>query len=209
MQTAVAPHAPLSMAQADWVRQLEATFAQIARTRMAGLPVLNLRVRVQAVGFHARSVQGAERGTEPGPAEPGVMGVLVTPWFMNLLWRADGPLVAPLPVGQTRLRTLGGEALPFLGAFEPTIGAFEACSLISPMFQFADHATAVATATAVLEALRDAPAVPSPPPHVAPVTTPVTPPAAGQGEAARVAARRGFLFGRTGHSGPPATGSSR
>ena len=107
-------------------------------------------------------------------------------WFMNLVWRADVAEATPLPVGQTRVRTLAGEAMPFLGAFEPAIGAFEACSLISPMFQFADHAAAVATATAVLQALRDVP-----------------------DEAARVAARRGFLFGRAGRSSPPSTGSSR
>lgn len=227
MHAAVASPPTLSPAQAEWVRQLEATFAQIARTRMAGLPVVHPRLRVQAVGFHARSVRVGGAADEPRAIEAGALGVLVTPWFMNLVWRADAAEATPLPVGQTRVRTLAGEAMPFLGAFEPAIGAFEACSLISPMFQFADHAAAVATATAVLQALRDVPmattrspdeplvalvhptptpAAPTAPTQAAPA--PALPPAAPD-EAARVAARRGFLFGRAGRSSPPSTGSSR
>lgn len=233
MHAAVASPPTLSPAQAEWVRQLEVTFAQIARTRMAGLPVVHPRLRVQAVGFHARSVRVGGAADEPRAIEAGALGVLVTPWFMNLVWRADAAEATPLPVGQTRVRTLAGEAMPFLGAFEPAIGAFEACSLISPMFQFADHAAAVATATAVLQALRDVPMATTRSPdepypvasvHPTPTPTPAAPtaqtaptqaapaaalPPAAPDEAARVAARRGFLFGRAGRSSPPSTGSSR
>lgn len=225
MHAAVASPPTLSPAQAEWVRQLEATFAQIARTRMAGLPVVHPRLRVQAVGFHARSVRVGGAADEPRAVEAGALGVLVTPWFMNLVWRADAAEATPLPVGQTRVRILAGEAMPFLGAFEPAIGAFEACSLISPMFQFADHAAAVATATAVLQALRDVPMAatrsPNEPPAASIHPTPAAPTAPTQAvpavallpgapdEAARVAARRGFLFGRAGRSSPPSTGSSR
>ncbi|WP_298013967.1 [NiFe]-hydrogenase assembly chaperone HybE [uncultured Aquabacterium sp.] len=228
MHAAVASPPTLLPAQAEWVRQLEATFAQIARTRMAGLPVVHPRLRVQAVGFHARSVWVGGAADEPRAIEAGALGVLVTPWFMNLVWRADVAEATPLPVGQTRVRTLAGEAMPFLGAFEPAIGAFEACSLISPMFQFADHAAAVATATAVLQALRDVPMAttrsPDEPYSAASAQrtpTPAAPTAPTQAvpavallpgapdEAARVAARRGFLFGRAGRSSPPSTGSSR
>lgn len=192
----MAPLTPpvLSSAQTQWVHRLEAAFAHIARTRMAGLPVLNPRVRVQAVGFHARTVQPAPGGAVPGEPETGMLGVLVTPWFMNLVWRADNADGATTrSVGHARTRVLNGEALAFLGTFESAIGAFEACSLISPMFQFADHAAAVATAAAALDALREPPAVSMP----------------ADDEATRVAARRGFLFGRGGRAVPSDTGGAR
>ncbi|NJD35693.1 MAG: [NiFe]-hydrogenase assembly chaperone HybE, partial [Betaproteobacteria bacterium] len=39
------------MAPTEAVRSLEAAFARIARTRMADLPLNNIALRVQAVGF--------------------------------------------------------------------------------------------------------------------------------------------------------------
>ena len=66
------------------VATLERAFRQVAETRMQGVPLLNAALQVQAVGF-------APLADEPGVA----LGVLVTPWFMNLLRL---PL-APVPMG--------------------------------------------------------------------------------------------------------------
>lgn len=79
--------------------------------------------------------------------------MLVTPWFMNLVW-LPAEATVPTAVGATRMRRVGNEALPFIGAHEEGFGAYEACSLFSPMFEFADHEAALATARAVLDALR-------------------------------------------------------
>jgi [NiFe] hydrogenase assembly HybE family chaperone len=139
---------------------LEASFREVASLRMAGVPVLNSRLRVQAVGFAVEA------------AEPSVAGgVLVTPWFMNLLRL---PLAAQaaaslLPAGAKGLRRWGNHEIEFIGAHENTIGGYEMSSLFSPMFEFADQAAAVATAQEVLALLR-------------PLAQP---------------ARRGFLFGRS------------
>jgi len=146
------------------VAALEEAFRAIARTRMQGVPVLNPALAVQALGF------------EPDADGGHATGVLLTPWFMNLLRLPLILQTQALPVGVAAARDLGPHRLDFLGAYEPGIGPFEACSLFSPMFEFADQATAVATAREVLAALRAAPAS--------------RPPAA--------PARRGFLFGRTG-----------
>jgi [NiFe] hydrogenase assembly HybE family chaperone len=127
------------------VAELEALFEHIAVTRMRGIPILHPALRVQAVGFEAVD----------GTAPPVAVGVLVTPWFMNLVWlplAADAQDVA-LP-GATRERAVGNERFAFIGASEPGFGRFEACSLFSPMGGFADHEGALATARAVLDALR-------------------------------------------------------
>jgi len=145
---------------ADRVNALEALFRTIAATRMAGVPVCNDRLAVQAVGFE--------------DSEAGALGVLVTPWFMNLVWLPAGG-EPPLAVGANRTRAVGPERFDFIGAFEPGFGAYEACSLFSPMFEFEDQAAAAATAREVLAILR------APPP------APVAPP---------VPSRRALLFGR-------------
>ena len=125
------------------VDRLVGAFEHIARTRMAGVPVLHAGLRTEAIGF---APQSCDEG------QPGVLGVLVTPWFMNLLWLppADAPALA---MGASRLRRLGGEVLSFMGAEEAGC-RFEACSLFSPMFEFQDQAAARAVAHAVLQELR-------------------------------------------------------
>jgi [NiFe] hydrogenase assembly HybE family chaperone len=185
---------------AAWVRDLETVYDEIARTRMAGLPVMNAVLRVEAIGFGATPAQRCDVSASrledaAGWRVDGIWGVLITPWFMNLVWRAgDALLESPagqtfgaldLAVGHSRARVLAGQALTFIGAWDERLGAFECCSLISPMFQFADQAAAVAVAHAVLTELRAAPA-----------GLAVQPQAASADEV--IAARRRFLFGRSG-----------
>jgi [NiFe] hydrogenase assembly HybE family chaperone len=150
------------------VAALEALFVDVAATRMQGIPILHPALAVKALGFEA-TPDGRRAG-----------GVLVTPWFMNLVWLplgddADEP---PLRVGATRTRRFGNESFDFIGAFEPGFGAYEACSLFSPMSDFVDQAAALATAEQVLRLLRQPRPEPSP-------------------EAAAPApSRRDWLFGR-------------
>ena len=140
------------------VQQLVAQFRHIGATRMDGVPVLHPGLQVAAVGF------------EPDAANGGAVGVLLTPWFMNLVWMPPQPAPAdappPLRVGELRVRNVGNASFDFIGAHEDGIGAFEACSLFSPMFEFEDQAAALATAQAVLDQLR---ALPEPEPVPAPV----------------------------------------
>jgi len=151
------------------VLALEQVFTEIAHTRMLGVPVQNLAIHIQAMGFLA----------DPDDADM-LLGVLVTPWFMNLVRLPTRP-VSPgnklLAVGEKARRTLGHELFEFVGAFEADIGAFEVCSLFSPMFEFANHAAATDTANEILKLLRT---------PVKPATTSPQP----------LPSRRGFLFGR-------------
>lgn len=152
-------------------RALETLFADIALTRMAGVPVLHRGLRVEAVDFALHAAD-----------EPGALGVLLTPWFMNMVWFPLERSDHPARVGLSHTRVVGGEAFAFIGAHEVQFGSFEACSLFSPMFQFADHAAARATAAAVLASLR------------------AHKPAADE----KPSPRRSFLFGRSAVAGPSA-----
>ena len=146
---------------------LEECFRRIERERLRGLPMFNPALAVQAVDF------------EPEPGHGLALGVLVTPWFMNLVRLPLVTGVEMLAVGETAPRTLGERHFDFIGAHEAALGPFEACSLFSPMAEFADQAAALATAQAVLQQLRGRPS-----------TRPPEQPA-----------RRGFLFGRRGVEG--------
>lgn len=135
------------------VSRLVRVFKDVATTRMAGLPVMNAALRVEAIGFEPEGEQ----------ADAGLGGVLITPWFMNLVWLPADAGGSPLPVGAMRTRRFGGEQVEFTGAQIAEFGCFEACSLWSPMFDFPDQATARATAHEVLALLRKPVAPPSAP----------------------------------------------
>jgi len=137
---------------------LERRYGEILAGPMHDVPMLNRALRVQAVGFRAWG--------------PHWLGVLVTPWFMNLMRLPLGTaeVLAPGQVGPQRL---GEHRLRFIGAHEAAFGPYEMCSLASPMFEFADQQAAVATAREVLVRLRASSAQGVPDPH-----------------------RRGFLLGR-------------
>lgn len=125
---------------------IEATFARIAAERMAGLPILNPALAVAAVGFR--------------PWQGHWLGVLVTPWFMNLLARPTVPEAAP-DLSRRVLDLPSGE-YEFTLSREDGLGAFMTCPLISPMSQFASQADALAVAQAILQQLFQPEAVPAP-----------------------------------------------
>ena len=121
---------------------IERVFRAIEAERMRGLPFVNPALAVEAVGF--RRWDGRW------------LGVLITPWFMNLMLLPD----APAAWRAVRHGEYAGYALPsgvyeFLSAHEPALGDFQSCSLFSPVFEFADQETARITANCALKALFD------------------------------------------------------
>ena len=126
-------------------QNLEAAFDAILQTRMQDLPVLNSALSVQALGF-LRYQQDW-------------LGVLITPWFMNLLllpepdstWQTQAP-------GSKFSRTFPYGVFEFTMANEAQFGVYAVCSLFSPMFQFEGQAAAVAAAKAALQGLLTSPA---------------------------------------------------
>jgi [NiFe] hydrogenase assembly HybE family chaperone len=123
-------------------RRLELRFAAIHRGPMQGMPMVNPALVVEAVGFR--------------PWQAHWLGILVTPWFMNL-WLM--PRVhahwQPIAERETRTYVFPAGVFQFIGGRDAELGDYQACSLFSPMFEFADPPGARATALAALAALFD------------------------------------------------------
>lgn len=119
------------------VERLAAVFRDIAATRMAGLPVLNPALDVEAVGF--REWNGDR------------VGVLITPWFMGLIC-LPGPASGwpDRPSGTPQDLDLPSGIFELLTAYEDTLGPYLTASLFSPMSNFADMGQARSVAEAVL-----------------------------------------------------------
>jgi [NiFe] hydrogenase assembly HybE family chaperone len=135
--------------------RLEAAYRTIHSERMQGVPMLNPALGVAAVGFAEWDGRW--------------LGVMVTPWFMNLMLVPRDPVAwTPLRIGAKRKYALPAGEYEFIGGNDPEIGEYQMCSLFSPMFDFADMETATLTAKLALEALLDpahaepAPSAPAP-----------------------------------------------
>lgn len=128
-------------------RTLENVFNAVSAGSMRQLPVLNPALAVKAVGF--------ERFGDDWP------GVLLTPWFMNLLllpgefsaWRELSP-------GQTFEQSFPGGCFRFTVGRQTRLGSYGQCSLFSPMWQFADQNAALTAAQSALQGLLTVPAAP-------------------------------------------------
>ena len=126
--------------------RLREVFSRIQAERMADVPLLNPALTVETVGFRLW--------------QDSWMGVLITPWSMNLLALAGVTPFAPLGAHAVDSLTLPDGAVDFHGAFEPALGHYRQASLFSPMWQFAHQDAARATAEEVMNLLF--PAAPAP-----------------------------------------------
>ena len=151
-------------------------FAGIAATRMAGLPMNNPELRVEAVGF--RDWHGVW------------VGVLITPWAINLMLLpgAAGGVRALGPDEKQRWRFPSGE-YEFMGGHDAELGAYQSCSLFSPAFEFAAHEDARAVAEATMNGLMTEAATAVPAASLVP---------ADGAPRERSVSRRGFLRGAWG-----------
>jgi len=177
------------------VDALVALYQHIAATRMQGIPLLNPKIQVQAVGFEAVQPAAALDAAASDSAPAAAVGVLITPWFMNLVWLPLQALDQSGGVGCKMPRYVGPECFEFIGAHESGFGSYASCSLFSPVFEFYNQQAVLDTAKVVLDTLRQpAPAAPNTAAN----------PGAATAHAAPVPARRAFLFGRGGAPTAPA-----
>lgn len=152
---------------------LEQAYGHIQQTSMRGLPIVNPALRVEAVGL--REWDGL------------CVGVIVTPWCMNLvaLPLPGGRELPPAQAGTRRMLRLPTGSYDVLAAHLPRIGHHLSGSLYSPMDAFASHEQSVAAAHEALALMFDVEDA------AEPTATPQEPPPAG------TASRRGFLLGRS------------
>jgi [NiFe] hydrogenase assembly HybE family chaperone len=121
-------------------QKLETVFTDIANTRMAGLPICNSAMRVQAVGFREWQEHW--------------VGVLITPWTISLvLMPGDKAPLKMLGADEKMTWEFPSGSYEFMGLNDPALGACQICSLISPVSDVERHEDAVSIAEQVMEAL--------------------------------------------------------
>ncbi len=118
---------------------LEKVYRKIHLEHMLGLPILNPDLQVEAVGFK--------------PYDGLWLGVLITPWFMDLMLLSGTENCPVLGEGKNQSWIFPAGSLKFYGGFETDLGSYQASSLISPMREFANQDEARAAAKTILENL--------------------------------------------------------
>jgi len=151
---------------------LAAHYEHVWQTRRGDLPCINPALAVETIGFSRQ--QGDW------------LGVVVTPWFINLfLFSGGGKLWGDIPAGQRRYVNLPCGTLQFIADDDPDFGPYQYCPLIAPVSSVPDMATARQAALDAMAAVIEPPA-----PPVADAV-PAEP-------AKRDVSRRGFLRALTG-----------
>jgi [NiFe] hydrogenase assembly HybE family chaperone len=116
-------------------------FRRVAAEGMAGMPLGNPALEVEAVGF---------RQTENGHW----LGVLITPWAVDLLLLpATSSSWPDKAAGETQCWRFPSGVYEFLAASHEELGSYHLCSLFSPPHQFTSQEAARQTAQAILSGL--------------------------------------------------------
>jgi len=124
---------------------LVSVFHHIAQTRMAGLPICNPALEVEAIGFRRR-------------ADGHWAGALVTPWAVNLLCLPGSDDWPTLAACAKHDWDFPSGSYEFTVAEEASLGLYHLCSLFSPALEFESHEAARLTALAsVLGLFAEAP----------------------------------------------------
>lgn len=122
---------------AAWGQRLAHIYRDIGERAMRDLPIYHDRLDVEAVGFRVFN------GT--------IIGIMVTPWFMNVVMPAGE--MAPAASASTLRFRFPARDIDFILSDLNLAGRIASCSLFSPMFEFADAASARAMAEAAINEL--------------------------------------------------------
>lgn len=104
------------------IDKLTQRFQQIDRERMQGLPFYNEQIHVEAIGFQK--------------IEPGYVGVLITPWFINLILLFKQPPQQNAVIGHRCTHALPSGNHDFMIGEDEELGRYDFISLASPVGQF-------------------------------------------------------------------------
>jgi len=114
---------------------LVADFTEIFNAKMRDVPMVNHALHVQAVDFQ--------------PYQGGFLGVLVAPWFMNLIFLPPDTWPVLKATEKEVIHFASGD-YEFLHNTRDLTGPYLACSLFSPMGDFTSQLQAVDVARAVM-----------------------------------------------------------
>jgi [NiFe] hydrogenase assembly HybE family chaperone len=121
---------------------LVADFKEIFHSKMRDVPIVNHALHVEAVGFRQH--------------EGRLLGILLSPWFMNLVMMpAEGEDWSDLMPGAKEVIGFPSGDYEFIHNIRELSGGYKACSLFSPMEDFASQMNAVSVAKEIMVALFD------------------------------------------------------
>lgn len=119
---------------------LEQRFGDIGQRHFADMPVYHDALQVCALGF--QEYQGYW------------MGILITPWFMNLMAfpanKKSAETISPMQVGSKCTIALPASQFEFIKAVDDVLGDYLSCSLLSPVFELSSMDIAMETAELAL-----------------------------------------------------------
>lgn len=124
---------------ADTVAELARHFENIYVEHMQDLPIVNARVQVEAVGF--QDFAGHE------------LGVLITPWFMNLVLLPAGDEWHDSAQGDTSSIDFPAGPIEFTTSRDEVLGTYLTAVLFRSVSDLPDQSTARAVAEQVMKEL--------------------------------------------------------
>jgi len=126
------------------VAELVARYQAIYQERMRDLPIVNPRLAVEAVGFEQWEDQD--------------LGVLITPWFMNLVLLPDSGRLTDLPQGDRVECRFPSGPCELTVYHDEDLGSYLAAVLFRTVADFPDQDVARAVAEEALAQLLAEPA---------------------------------------------------
>jgi len=114
----------------------------IYKERMQDLPIVNSALEVEAVGFRVFDVHQ--------------IGVLISPWFMNLVLLLGTDIGSRLKQGSKSTLRFPSGPVEFITSQDETLGPYLTAVLFRSVADFADQGTTRAVALEVMQELFDA-----------------------------------------------------
>ena len=123
----------------DRILQLVDRFTHIGETAMRELPIYNHALQVEAIGFK--------------PTAAGWLGVLITPWFINVVLLPKQKQEATIPLGEkVTHKLISGEHVFTVGE-DDELGRYDFLTLASPTLKYKSHQAACEVAQKALAKL--------------------------------------------------------
>ena len=106
----------------DRITKLVQRFTHIGDTGMRDLPIYNHNLEVEAVGFQL--------------TDKGWLGVLITPWFINVILLPEQKVAASVPLGEKVTHELPSGEHVFTVGEDDEVGGYDFITLASPTLKF-------------------------------------------------------------------------
>ena len=123
----------------DRILQLVDRFTHIGETAMRELPIYNHALQVEAIGFK--------------PTAAGWLGVLITPWFINVMLLPKHKQETTMPLGEKVTHKLISGEHDFSVGEDDELGRYDFLTLASPTLKYKSHQAACEVAQKALAKL--------------------------------------------------------